>query len=285
MQEIAPHVFIETAYAGVALGAISWNHGLVLIDAPFRPDDVRSWRAALLNLGSGVDRLLINLDAQLDRTLGARAMECTIVGHEKMAQVFHNRPLTFKSQSPETGAEWELYENIGNTRWAPPEITFTENLQLHWDDQPLLVEHHPGPAAGALWAILPEQAVIFLGDAVVMNQPPFLASADLPAWQESLQLLLSSRFRNFTLVSGRGGLVPAEQVHAQIRYLTRVQTALQTLADRNAPPEETKSLVSDLMRGLKTTPERDTYYRQRLTWGLYQYYIRHYGHVIGEVSD
>ena len=73
MQEIVPNVYIETGYAGVTLGAINWPHGLVLIDAPFRPEDTRSWRSALLNLGGGVDRVLVQLDAHPDRTLGATA--------------------------------------------------------------------------------------------------------------------------------------------------------------------------------------------------------------------
>jgi hypothetical protein len=61
-----------------------------LIDAPFRADDVRTWRSALLNLGGGVDRMLVNLDAHLDRTLGTRAMECTVVGQERMTEIFRN---------------------------------------------------------------------------------------------------------------------------------------------------------------------------------------------------
>jgi len=114
MQEISEHVYIERAYPGVTLGAINWPHGLILIDSPFRPEDVRAWRASLLNLGGGVERLLVNLDVHADRKLGARAMECTVVGHEKMAHVFRNRPVTFKAQGNETGAEWEQYNGLGS---------------------------------------------------------------------------------------------------------------------------------------------------------------------------
>ena len=42
MQEISPKVFIETSYPGVTLGAIDWTHGLILVDAPFRPEDIRA---------------------------------------------------------------------------------------------------------------------------------------------------------------------------------------------------------------------------------------------------
>ena len=37
---------------------------------------------------------------------------------------------------------------------------------------------------------LPEEKVIFIGDTVVKGQPPYLASADLPAWLETLNTLL-----------------------------------------------------------------------------------------------
>ena len=32
MQELSNHVYIETGYAGVTLGAINWPHGLILIE-------------------------------------------------------------------------------------------------------------------------------------------------------------------------------------------------------------------------------------------------------------
>ena len=76
------HILVHT------LGAINAPHGLILIDAPLKLDDTRLWRSTLLNLGGGIDRLLINLDAHPDRTLGVRSMECTVVGHEKYGAGF-----------------------------------------------------------------------------------------------------------------------------------------------------------------------------------------------------
>jgi glyoxylase-like metal-dependent hydrolase (beta-lactamase superfamily II) len=276
MQEIAPHVNIETTYAGVTLAAINWPHGLILIDSPFRPDDTRSWRSALLNLGGGVDRMMINLDGHFDRTLGARAMDCTVLGHEKMAQVFRNRPVTFKVQSAETGAEWELYNGMGSIRWAPPEITFTQQMSIHWDSSPLILEYHSGPSVGAIWAILPEQHIVFVGDAIMPDQPPFLANADVPAWIDTLHELSTPTYQDYLLVGGRGGLILQDQIHKQINYLTRVNQLLDPLAERKAAPEETESLVPALLKGISIPSERETQFTQRLHWGLYQYYARHY---------
>ena len=151
MQAIARNVYIEDEYPGVTLGVISLTHGLLQVDAPPSPEDPRTWRAALLSLGGGSERLLVNLDAHPDRTLGARAMDCTVIAHEKTAQVFRSRPNTFKAQGEDTGADWESIPGLGNVRWILPEITFSHQMALYWDDNvPVLLEHHPGPLPGPL---------------------------------------------------------------------------------------------------------------------------------------
>ncbi|PIZ25638.1 MAG: hypothetical protein COY47_04845, partial [Chloroflexi bacterium CG_4_10_14_0_8_um_filter_57_5] len=222
MQAIAEDVYIEDQYLGVTVGVVNLPRGLVQVDAPPSPEDGRAWRAALLNLGGGSERLLVILDAHTDRTLGARAMDCTVVAQEKAVQVFRSRPSTFKAQGDETGADWESIPGLGNVRWVPPEISFSHEMTIYWGDAPVLVEHHPGPSAGASWVVLPEARVVFVGDAVLRNQPPFLAGADLPAWIETVKLLLSPAYRGWLVVCGRGGLAAAEVIRAQVEYLQQV---------------------------------------------------------------
>ena len=285
MQELAHHVYIETSYPGVTLGAINWSHGLILIDAPIRPEDARSWRSTLVSLGGGVDRLLVNLDAHFDRTLGVRAMDCTVVSHEKMAEIFRNRPITFKTQGTETGAEWELYNGLGSIRWVPPEITFTEQLMIHWDENPLSLESHPGPSTGAVWAVLPKQHVAFVGDALVPYQPPYLVSANLPACIDTLKPLLTPAFQDYLLISGRNGPVAHQQVRRQIAYLEKAHQMLEELAKHKAPASETEGLVSALLKDFEIPPQREIQYRQRVQYGLHHYYIRHYQPTAEEITE
>jgi hypothetical protein len=101
----------EDSYLGVTVGALIFSQGTILIDAPIRPEDTRTWRAAVMTQRGNSNRLLVSLDAHPDRTLGTRALECTIVSHQKAAQVFRNRPTIFKGQSVETGAAWETYSD------------------------------------------------------------------------------------------------------------------------------------------------------------------------------
>jgi glyoxylase-like metal-dependent hydrolase (beta-lactamase superfamily II) len=276
MHEISPKVFIETSYSGVTLGAIDWTHGLILVDAPFRSEDVRSWRSNVMNMGGGVDRLLINLDAQVDRNLGVRSMDCTVIGHEKLTQIFRTRPITFKPVGSETGADWEQYDNFGSIRWASPDITFSHQLQISWEDSVILLESHPGPSPAAIWIILPKQSVIFIGDTAVADQPPFLASADIAVWIEDLHQLLTAPYRNFLFVSGRSGLITHDQIKDQIKFLERVQKQLDNLSARKGTPEDTSNFVSGLLKNIKYPPDKELLYQKRLQYGLNHLFRRHF---------
>jgi len=143
MQEITKNIYIEDQFLGVTLGVIVTPRGLIQIDAPPSPEDARSWRASLMSLGGGIERVLVNMDAHPDRTLGARSMDCTVIAHEKTALIFRTRPSTFKAQGEETGADWEAIPGLGSVRWAPPEISFLDQMTLHWAASPVFLEHRP----------------------------------------------------------------------------------------------------------------------------------------------
>lgn len=276
MQLIADSVYIEDHYLGVTLGVIQQPRGLIQIDAPPAPEDSRAWRAALMGLGAGPERVLVNLDAHPDRTLGARTMDCTVLAHEKTAAVFRSRPTTFKAQGNEIGADWETIPGLGTVRWAPPEISFSSQMTLHWGEKPVVFEHHAGPASGAIWVIVPDDKVVFVGDAVLKNQPPFLAHADLPSWIEALQLLLSPKYRGYTYISGRGGTASTSVIKAQLELIEEIHARLEKMASRGQSLETTEKLVETFAAKFKSSAARHKQYVQRLRYGLRHYYARHY---------
>jgi len=282
MQQIKRGIYYEDSYLGVTLGALVFSHGTILIDAPLRQEDARSWRSALLNQRGGTNRLLVSLDAHMDRTLGARALECTIVAHQKTAQVFRNRPSIFKGGNQEGGADWESYNDVVGTRWASPDLTFTQCISMNWGGPQVLLEYHPGPAAGAIWVIIPEEKVVYVGDAVTNGQPPFLENADLPAWLDTLNVL-QTHFEDYLIISGRGGPITQESVRAQQWVLNKILKSLNHFARRNASPEATDDLIPTLLSEFTFPKDQFELYTQRLRTGLYQYYIHHY-HPVSDVE-
>ncbi|MDD2696506.1 MAG: MBL fold metallo-hydrolase, partial [Anaerolineales bacterium] len=275
MKQIKNGIYYEDGYLGVTLGALVFAHGTIHIDAPLKAEEARAWRSALLNQRGGVNRLLVTLDSHIDRTLGARAMDCAILAHQKSAQAFRNRPIVFKGETIETGADWESYIDSIGTRWAAPDITFTRRMTLHWGGPQVIIEHHPGPTPGASWVIIPEEKVVFVGDAVLANKPPFLANADLETWLETLEVLLAS-YSDYVIVSGRGGPVPVAAVRTQQRILKNLFKGLDRIAKRNASPESTEKLIPGVLDGMTIPKDKNEIYAKRMRYGLYQYYLRHF---------
>jgi glyoxylase-like metal-dependent hydrolase (beta-lactamase superfamily II) len=276
MRQIQRGIYYEDNYLGVTLGGIVYAHGTIMIDSPLRPEDARSWRSALLNQRGGANRVLINLDAHPDRTLGDRALETTLITHQKTAQIFRNRPTIFKGQTIETGAVWETYGDSIGMRWATPDVTFTNSLSLHWGGHEVFLEHHPGSAAGATWVVIPNAKTVFVGDTVVVGQPPFMAGAELHDWINTLDFLLET-YQGFTIISGRGGPASVEDVKTMQKLFETLINGLERLAKRNAPPEATQDLVPALMSEYGFKNERGSIlYTQRLRYGLYHYYNRRY---------
>lgn len=276
MDSINKHVFIEDQYPGVTLGVISHSRGLIQIDAPPSPEDSRSWRAALMSLGGGPERFLINLDSHPDRTLGVRAMDCSVIAHEKTAQAFRNRPSTFKAQGDETGADWEAIPGLTGIRWVSPEISFTHSMTLYNEKAPILLESQPGPNPGSIWVVLPEEKIVFVGDTVLRNQPPFLANADIPAWLETLALLQSKAYRDYTVISGRGGLVNNVLIKSQVDFLKDILKKLEKLTKKKPAGDMVEGLIPSLLSNFKASAARQKQYAQRLRYGLKHYYSKHY---------
>jgi len=273
MQEIANNIFIETQYPGVTLGAIGRKHGLVLIDAPFRQDDARSWRSALLNLGGGITNIMIQLDAHMDRTMGAKAMECTILSHSEAASAFQNRPASIKAQKTDEGAEWENYNGLGSIRWGTPHITFTDQMFIHWDERPIKITHRPGISEGAIWVDLLDEKILFLGDTVVINQTPFLMNSNLSLWLSHLNELLSPQFQDYFFVGGRNGLITYEDIHYQLSFLNEINNQLLDLVSRKASVDSVKKIIPDLIKKVpKIMPDQINFYSKRLMHGLQNYY-------------
>jgi len=276
MEQIENGIYYEDSFPGVTLGAVILPQGTLLIDSPLRVEDGRSWKTSIINRGRGTHRLLVVLDANHDRNLGARTLDFPILAHEETAATFQDRTAVFKGQNLETGAEWERFMEVLGTRWVHPTLTFTKKMHILWGAYEIIIEHHPGPMAGSSWVMLPEAKVVFVGDTITGKHPPFLAHANLTAWIESLDLLLSPTYRGFTIVGGRDGLATAKTVRSARSFLKKALKELEKTSQRGASPEAIEKLIPKLLSDFDPPKNLESLYRQRLTYGLQQYYSRTY---------
>ena len=185
MKQIAENIIIETEYTGVTLGAIIQPDRIIYIDAPLLPEHARLWR----NAATGRKKLpqqVILMDANHDRTIGSRYLECTIIAQERTHWIYQNRPVTFKPISQNSGCEWERIRIQNGFRWIYPEIVFSQRMDLHQSELHIDLQYHPGPSAGSTWVEVPARNVIFAGDTVVSGQVPFLHTAEIGPWLQAL---------------------------------------------------------------------------------------------------
>ena len=276
MHPITEHTFYETDYPGVTLGAVIMPGGTLIIDSPLRAEDARTWKTTLLTRSRGSHRLLISLDAHTDRVIGTRYMDCAVLTHQEVLNTIKGYTAVFKGQPTGSSSEWEHYPEVSGTRWFLPGITYSKRMTLHWGEGDIIIEHHPGPDPGASWVIIPDEKVIFLGDTILVDQPPFLAMSNLPQWIAAISELRVPRYREYTFVSGRGGPVSIEFVREQHEHFRWLHRRLESLAARGAPVEDTEALIDPYLAKIDFDPALRARYAQRLRYGLERYYRRHY---------
>jgi len=276
MKKIASEVYIESAYPGVLVAAVVLPRGTLLIDAPLQPEDGHAWLAALRGKGASSNRLLVSLDSHPDRTIGARALNAPIIAHSASASRFRSRASMFKAQNETTGSAWESIPGLTGLRWLPPAVSFSSSAGISFDDKLIQLEHHPGPEDGSLWVHLPEHKLLFVGDCVPVNQPPFLAFADINAWLDDLERLLSPAFSGYTILSSRGGEVSAAHIRDLRRLLKDIKGRLDRLAQRKSHPSATDKVAANLLSKYKLAAKPDDPFAQRLRYGLHQNYTRRF---------
>lgn len=275
MKKIASGVYLEKTYPGVIIGAAAVDDGLLLIDAPLRPDDGREWLNAMRNLHGGGDRVLVYLDGHTDRTLGGQVMDSTIIAHKSVQKILSQRPAIFKAQILESGDVWETCTGLSGIRWAAPQLAFSEEANLRWGDAEILLEHHPGPDGGAIWVILPEAGTVFIGDLVTLSQPPFFGQANLPDWENSLDLL-SKKYKHYKMVSSRDGVIEEDDIKTMKKFISGVHRQLDRLNRRKAKPQDTEKYVEKHVSGFDFDPRFRNHYYQRLKYGLMHCFARQY---------
>jgi len=250
---------------------------MIFVDAPLRPEDGHRWKTTLLNRSQGtIHKVVVCLDDHPDRTIGANNLDCPVITHQDAAKTLQNQSAVYRGQIPESGSSWERYPDTPGMQWMIPDITFSDKMQFHWAEEPVVLEHHPGPRPGSSWVILPEQKVVFIGDAVVLNGPPFLSKANLPTWIDTLDILLRTRFRDFTIISGRGGPVKLDDIKELKKSFRKIHRRIDKLANRRVAVEDVSALADKFMDEFTFLKRDRDFFLQRLKHGLSQYYLRNY---------
>ncbi len=274
MREVTSGVYWETKFLGVRVGAVAGDDGLLLVDCPIRAEDSREWLAALADVGR--PRFLAALDYHPDRVLGARILDVPLIAHDITRQVIGGWPDTFKGNAAPIGAEADRLKRITGVRKAIPELTFSDLMVLHLGGREIVLTHRPGPTAASIWVEVPAARTAFIGDAVMLSEPPYLGEADPESWLATLEAARKPPFDRYTLLPSKDGRVRGDEVAAMIRFLRRVIGRLERLRSKGASAEAAAAAAPSLLEGFRLPAARREQALLRMRAGLARLYTRVY---------
>jgi glyoxylase-like metal-dependent hydrolase (beta-lactamase superfamily II) len=275
MQEIANHVYIETNYPGVVVGIIQSGQQLLLIDAPFRLEDQQLWRDTVNQFGKIKEKYLLLMDSHIDRAYGARAIEANVLAHKNAVEILLNRPNIIRRQDLEFGVDLEIKEMPNNFHWPNPDIVYSHDLLINLGGQPIKITHQPGAHLAGSWLHYEAEKLIFVGDSVVVNQPPFLAWSDLESWIEEMNGLATEGSKKYTIISSRSGVIKPKSIEKMHDLLVRIHGIIQGLVEKGPSAAAIDDAALAILRKMNYDREMKELYRSRLVWGIKNYIQRH----------
>ena len=266
MRKITTGIYTENKYPSVQLGVIVSNDGLLLIDNPIRLEDGRSWLSQVSDLGK--PHYAVLLDHHPDRVVGARDLNMPLIGHQFTRQYLASRPDSFKGNTHPIGAETDRLKRITGLTRSIPDLSFKHKMKIRLGELEIEFWHKPGPTPGAIWVVNHKRKILFIGDAVTVDEPPYIGAAEIPKWLESLDFLRSSMLESHRIISSRDGVVKRNQITQMARFLRKVKLRVERLEGQSEIEAASKIAAREVLKGYKLSGTRADIAQFRLKIGF-----------------
>lgn len=276
MRKIVNSVYMSASYPGVTVGAIVTSIGVICVDAPIRPDDVRDWRERIASVTDMPIRYVINTDAHRDRVIGQFWLGGTVVASEATIAKMRTYSDSFRQQVAEMmtrlDAEDAVEEVLLNFKVVQPQIGFNGKLILH-DAKPRVEVWNVGGAnAGSAWVVLPDSRVVFTGDLLTLNTHPFIFESNTETWLECLTELRKPAFPVTSIVPGRGSTTRKAGTQKTSAYIRDARSKVRALLKAQRPKADVNVLVPGFMARYHVAEAEYEQVQRRIRVGLEQVY-------------
>ena len=235
MTQLAPGVYVETGFSGGNCGLIVSQRGPVLVDTPMLPSDGRQWQTQLAALGMGRPVAIINTDYHPEHMIGNHLfMPTRVYGHEES-----DKPLVRYDEAhlaDLASANPSLGTSPAYLRPVRPEISVSDRVTLHLDEQEVQILYFEGHTPASLGVYLPEHRILFAGDSVTNNEHPVAEHANSLAWLDTLQRI--EEMAVDTIVPGTGEPGGKELIGPLYQYLAEMRRRILELFLQGASRRE-----------------------------------------------
>jgi cyclase len=250
IREIAPNVYVETQFHGANVAFVVTGEGVILIDVPMLPKEARRWQAEIEKRTEQKIAFIINTDHHRAHIIGNQHFpSAVVIAHENAwkemksyGDSFRTRLINmYRDRIPEAVEEWKQHLQI-----VKPEITFTGRTILFKGDKEIHLIPVGGHTPATTVVYFPQEGLLFTGDAVVTNRPPFLSQGNTKQWLHALSYLRKLRYD--VLIPGHGELTSKEATERMSNYLRMVRRRVRSAYRSGLGKADTARSLSHLIR-------------------------------------
>jgi cyclase len=250
LREIAPNIFVETEYHGANVAFISTGEGVILIDTPMLPEQARHWCTEIQKRTGQEVTYILNTDHHRAHVVGNQFFPTAVVVAHELAwkemksygDSFRTRLLNmYSDRMPEAVEFWQEHLEI-----VPPEITYTGRTIFLKGGTEIHLIPLGGHTPATTVVFFPQERLLFAGDLVVTNRPPFLSQGDTKEWLAALTYL--RRLDYDILIPGHGELTGKEATESMSSFLRLVRRKVRSAYRSGLSKADTARSLSHLVR-------------------------------------
>jgi cyclase len=264
MEQVAPGVYVETKYDSGNVGFITTGGGVICVDAPMLPRDVREWRAQIESVTDEPLAMLVQTDYDQVRVVGSHWLALPLIAHdtawEKMKAYSSDKVISQINELVERSS------GKGNWQVHMPDITFSERLMLYRGEREIHVLYGGGHSPATCMVYLPEQNLIFAGDAVYCDMHPSMTQAETKQWLSTLNQL-----RKMTvdlIIPGHGLPCDKEATQPLSEYIREMRALVRRNFQSGRSKSETSSaVIPELLDAFPFKESERDHVRQRIKGG------------------
>jgi glyoxylase-like metal-dependent hydrolase (beta-lactamase superfamily II) len=263
MDQVAPGVYVHE-YPSGNVGFVETGAGIICIDCPMMPSDIRDWKHKIASVSREPIVHLIQTDYDQVRVVGALYFDATLVAHDST----WDRLKIYGSEKTLNQINTLIENDGGVGGWyaRPPDITFSQQLLLHRGDREIHVLHGGGHSCATSMVYLPQSELVFSGDLVFCNQHPSMSYAETKEWVATLERLSQMPLK--TIVPGHGPVCTHAAARPLAAYLKRMRQQVKKSFDSGKSKSETSAaMIAEMLDAFPYTEQERDERRQRIKSG------------------
>ena len=220
MREISPGIFIETDHRGANYAGIATDVGMIVVDTPMVPNQAKAFRDELTRVSGGKPFLyVINTDHHRGHILGNQYFQPTpVIAHEQAWKHMKGYGDNFKQRVIDSfKKEPDVQAQLTDIQIIVPKVTFSHRLDIVRGGRDLRIIRIGGHTAATSVIWMPNESLLFVGDAVWVDQHPYMAQANSKEWLDGLTYI--RKFKADRIVPGRGPVCDRDATERMSEYI------------------------------------------------------------------